>query len=220
MDDMHSSHTQAVYHICLGKESKMLDRVFICSPYRGNTKVNLDNAIRYCRMADVYSKLPIAPHVYFTRVFPDENAWHDRYIGMYWGKQLMADCKEIWIFCNELTEGMIEEIAEAKRLGIAMKFFNVNREEINDDNYLIHTEIGPAYRRLISQYYGESFYFAERIPDYAGKNHDQGESGERKNEEVSSRKDASVKTVCTVNAQNRGAITSLIKNVFGRCRLQ
>ncbi len=167
-------------------------------------------------MADVYSKLPIAPHVYFTRVFPDENAWHDRYIGMYWGKQLMADCKEIWIFCNELTEGMIEEIAEAKRLGIEMKFFNVEREEINDDNYLIHTEIGPAYRRLISQYYGESFYLPDRMPEYAGVAHDQNKSDTQKTVDTSSREDVSVKTKCAGKPQNKGGIGTLIKYVFGR----
>ena len=193
----------------------MLDRVFICSPYRGNAKVNLENAIRYCRMADVYSKLPIAPHVYFTRVFPNENAWHDRYIGMYWGKQLMADCKEIWIFCNELTEGMIEEITEAKRLGIGMKFFNVEREEINDDNYLIHTEIGPAYRRLISRYYGESFSFSDGMPEYAGISHDRNESGKQKTDDQS-REDGAIKTRSDARVPNKGRIGSLIKKVFGR----
>jgi hypothetical protein len=70
----------------------------------------------------------------------------------------MGDCKQIWIFCNELTESMIQEITEAKKLGLEMKFFNVNQEELNDDNYLLHTEIGPAYRRLIAEHYGDRFY--------------------------------------------------------------
>ena len=107
-----------------------MNKVFICSPYRGDTKKNLEKAIKYCEMADEYCKLPIAPHVYFTRVFPEEN-WHSRFIGMLWGKDLMQYCSEIWIFCNELTEGMIEEISEAKKLGLNMKFYNEKQEEIN-----------------------------------------------------------------------------------------
>ena len=134
-----------------------MDKVFICSPYKGNLKKNLENAIGYCRMADIYSKLPIAPHVYFTRVFPEEG-WRGRYTGMSWGKDLMKQCKEIWIFCNELTEGMIEEIEEAKKLGLNMKFYNTDREEITHANYLIHTELGPAYRRVIAESYGDRFY--------------------------------------------------------------
>ena len=134
-----------------------MNKVFICSPYRGDTKKNLEKAIKYCEMADEYCKLPIAPHVYFTRVFPEED-WRARHVGMIWGKDLMQYCSEIWIFCNELTEGMIEEIAEAKKLGLNMKFFNVIEEEINFENYLIHTEIGPAYRRVIAEYYGDSYH--------------------------------------------------------------
>ena len=134
-----------------------MHKVFICSPYKGDPKKNLENAIKYCRMADIYSKLPIAPHVYFTRVFPDDH-WLARHTGIRWGKDLMQYCKEIWIFCNELTEGMIEEIEEAKKLGLKMKFYNTEMEEITNANYLIHTEIGPAYRRVIAESYGDRFY--------------------------------------------------------------
>ena len=142
-----------------------MNKVFICSPYRGDKEKNLENAITYCKIAYIYSKLRITPHVYFTRVLPDDESWRDRYTGMAWGKDLMQYCKEIWIFCNELTEGMIEEIEEAKRLRLKMKFYNTNREEITDANYLIHTEIGPAYRRLIAESYGDFFYLAGGYAD-------------------------------------------------------
>ena len=134
-----------------------MDKIFICSPYQDDQKKNLNLAIEYCQMACVYNKLPIAPHVYFTRVF-DEETSYSRYQGMRWGKDLMQYCSEIWIFCDELTEGMIEEIAEAKKLGLKMKFYNKNRKELNHDNYLIHTEIGPAYRRIIAESFGDRFY--------------------------------------------------------------
>ena len=136
--------------------NKNMRKVYICSPYRDDPKKNIENAIRYCRMAEIYGKLPIAPHVYFTRVFPDETP-RARQIGTLWGRDLMQYCREIWIFCNELTEGMIEEIAYAKKLKLRMKFYNTKMEEITNDNYLIHTEIGPAYRRVIAESYGDCF---------------------------------------------------------------
>ena len=100
--------------------------------------------------------IPFAPHLYFPQFLDEE---FERWKGLYWGKQIMKECKEIWIFCDELTEGMIEEIEEAKKLGLEMKFFNRKKEEINNANYLIHREIGPAYRRVIAEYYGDRFYF-------------------------------------------------------------
>ena len=130
-----------------------MNMIFICSPYRGDVKKNIENVKRYCRWAE-YDGLPIAPHLYFTQ-FLDEK--YDRWKGMRWGKELLKSCSEIRIYCNELTEGMIEEIEEAKTLGITMKFYNTNMEVLNNANYLIHTEIGPAYRRLIAEHYGDRY---------------------------------------------------------------
>ena len=76
---------------------------------------------------------------------------------MYMGLQLLTYCKEVWIYCDELSEGMIKEIKKAKELNIPLKFYNTEMEEINHDNYLIHTEIGPAYRKLIADSFGDLF---------------------------------------------------------------
>ena len=157
-----------------------MEKVFICSPYRGDVNKNLANAIRYCRKADDHCKVPIAPHVYFTRLFPVEN-WMSRTTGMIWGKDLMQYCTEIWIFCDELTEGMIEEIAEAKWLGLEMRFFNTKMEELNRDNYLIHREIGAAYRRVITDYFGDCKPFTSGCRDCAScRRYKEKQSRERK----------------------------------------
>ena len=36
--------------------------VYICSPYRGNTNENIENARKYSRFAVVHHSIPIAPH--------------------------------------------------------------------------------------------------------------------------------------------------------------
>ena len=85
-----------------------MDKIFICSPYRGDEKKNLENVKRYCRDA-AYDGIPIEPHLYFTQ-FLDEK--YDRYKGMRWGKALLAECKEMRVYADEVSEGMIEEIQE------------------------------------------------------------------------------------------------------------
>ena len=130
--------------------------VYICSPYRGDKEKNTERAKRYCRMADIYNMLPIAPHLYFT-TFLNDDSFMDRTNGMLMGLELLKYCKEVWIFCNELSEGMIREIKEARELNIPLKFYNTEMEEINHDNYLIHPEIGPAYRKLIADTFGDLY---------------------------------------------------------------
>ena len=83
-----------------------MDKIFICSPYRGDVKKNIENVKCYCNYFS-YEGIPIAPHLYFTQ-FLDEK--YDRYKGMRWWKALLAECKEMYIFADEVTEGMIEEI--------------------------------------------------------------------------------------------------------------
>lgn len=97
-----------------------MDKIFICSPYRGDVKKNIENVKRYCNYFS-YEGIPIAPHLYFTQ-FLDEK--YDRYKGMRWGKALLAECKEMYVFADEVTEGMIEEIQEARKLHIPIKFYN------------------------------------------------------------------------------------------------
>ena len=179
--------------------------VFICSPYKGDTKTNLERAKIYCQKANTYSKIPIAPHLYFTQ-FLDDNTFIGRADGMYMGLNMMELCDEIWVFADELSEGMIEETKKAKELNLPMKFFNLNQDEINDDNFLIHPEIGPAYKRLISENYGHWFNIesanvnypsnCEKCPNY--KQHkpcvvNEGDSVKRTDKAISSVEKANVR---------------------------
>ena len=104
-------------------ERNWYKRVYICSPYRGETSLNTEAAKRFCRWA-VFEKdvLPVAPHIYFTQ-FLDDNVPLQREIGMNMGIQWLNECSEIWVLGETLSEGMAREIAEAARLGIPIRFF-------------------------------------------------------------------------------------------------
>lgn len=124
-----------------------MDKIFICSPYRGDVKKNIENVKRYCSYFS-YEGIPIAPHLYFTQ-FLDER--YDRYKGMRWGKALLAECKEMYVFADEVTEGMIEEIQEARKLHIPIKFYNSDMEEIKYDALIINNRIGMGYKQIIEE---------------------------------------------------------------------
>lgn len=135
-----------------------MDLVFICSPYRGDRKTNTDRVKRYCWHTSIEQKIPIAPHLYFTQFLLDDSCV-ERSEGMRMGLDLLRRCSEMRIYCTELTEGMIEEIKEARNSNIRIRFFTPEMEELNRDNYIIHPELGPGYRRLIAESYGDRFYF-------------------------------------------------------------
>lgn len=47
---------------------------------------------------------------------------------------MLAECKEVRVYADEITEGMMEEMMEeikaAKKLNIPIKFYNSEMEEI------------------------------------------------------------------------------------------
>lgn len=100
-------------------------KVYICSPYRGNNETevteNISRAIKYCKLAVKGGVLPVAPHIYLTR-FLNDNESADRKLGLTLGLGMLRDCSEVWVFGERISEGMKTEIAEAKRLGINIKY--------------------------------------------------------------------------------------------------
>ena len=41
--------------------------IFICSPFSGDTEINIANARRYCEFAFSRDAVPFAPHLYFPQ---------------------------------------------------------------------------------------------------------------------------------------------------------
>ena len=101
--------------------------VYICSPYRGDTEANTELARTYCKMSALNGYIPIAPHIYFTQFLNDEGEQRD--LGMKMGRDMMYMCSELWVFGNEITDGMKTEIEYAKMLGIPVKKDGARRFE-------------------------------------------------------------------------------------------
>lgn len=102
--------------------------VFICSPYADDPLNNERRAIRYCRFAVQQGCIPIAPHIYFTRIL-DERVPSDRELRLFMGQVLLTKCVELWVFGSRITSGMEREIIKAEERGMPIRYFTEDMEE-------------------------------------------------------------------------------------------
>ena len=102
--------------------------VFICSPYADDPLNNERRAIRYCRFAVQQGYIPIAPHIYFTRIL-DERVPADRELGLFMGQVLLTKCVELWVFGSRITTGMERELSKAEERNMPIRYFTEDREE-------------------------------------------------------------------------------------------
>lgn len=97
-----------------------MKKVYICSPYRGDTETNVENARKYCRAAVELGCLPIAPHLLFPQ-FLDDDDIADRRRGMARAMELLFICDEVWVFgIGNMSEGMEKEVkwADSKSIPV------------------------------------------------------------------------------------------------------
>jgi|LSQX01.1.fsa_nt_gb hypothetical protein len=96
--------------------------VYICSPLKGDQKNNTGKAIRYCKLAIAKGFIPIAPHIYFTQ-FLDDNDMEERELGLQCGLELVRYVAELWVFGNNISEGMQAEIKHANSMNKIIRYF-------------------------------------------------------------------------------------------------
>lgn len=115
--------TRLIDKTATDKHKRNFKWVYICSPYHGDTQENTRKALKYCQFAAEQKRLPICPHVYFTR-FLDDNNPVMRALGLMYGLDLMFLCDEIWVCGETVSEGMSMELKEAKEAGIPIKEYS------------------------------------------------------------------------------------------------
>lgn len=106
-----------------------MHRVYICSPLGGNVSVNIENAKRYARYALECGMAPFIPHFY------DRND-KERNLGMNAGLSMLWVCDAVWVFGDEITEGMKTEIRFAEKLNIKVRYISENdlrKSEVKND---------------------------------------------------------------------------------------
>lgn len=95
-------------------------KVYVASPYAGNSKSNIAKAIGYCRYAIEKNYMPLASHLLYPQILADDNPI-EREMGLMFGLALLEMCDEIWCF-GEISEGMKLEIQAAKKMGKNIRY--------------------------------------------------------------------------------------------------
>ena len=112
-------------------EMKNQSKAYVVSKYAGDIDKNVADAIRACQYLIERHKQPIASHLLYPQILGvADTDMESRTLGLMYGLSLMAMCDEVYVFETEsgLSEGMEQEVREAKRLGKPIKYMKM--EEI------------------------------------------------------------------------------------------
>ena len=96
-----------------------MKKVYICAPLSGDVQGNLEKAKRYSEYALRCGAAPVTPHFYALCL--DDNIPEEREMGMAAGLSLLWFCDEVWVFSDQPTEGMRDEIKLANNLNIKVR---------------------------------------------------------------------------------------------------
>ncbi len=105
--------------------------VYICSPYRDDPGTNVIRARRYCRFAVAEGCIPLAPHLYFPQFLSESS---ERETAFRMNFELLKLCDEIWVFGDDLSEGMVLELSRAMTLCKTIRYFTTSCEEVTSCN--------------------------------------------------------------------------------------
>ncbi|MDW7670570.1 MAG: DUF4406 domain-containing protein [Bacillota bacterium] len=99
--------------------------VFICSPFSGNVKENIERAKRYGRFAVSQEVIPVIPHLMYPQFLSDHDP-EERMLGIEMGLELLTRCNRLWVFGDYISQGMAVEICKAKKMHIPIQYFTIS----------------------------------------------------------------------------------------------
>ena len=125
-----------------------MEKVFICSPMKGDVEKNLKLAKFVARVLIGSGYIPIAPHLYFPQ-FLDDNDQYERIKGIKMGVELMKECDRMWIIGTTITNGMEYEINEAKKAKVPARLYDEKLRQIDPATILLDDRLDADYRRIV-----------------------------------------------------------------------
>lgn len=101
--------------------------VYICSPYAGDVRKNVEFAKAACRYAMEQNYTPVAVHLLYPQ-FLDDHDPIQREAGLRMGHRVLEACDELWLCGSRISTGMAMELQEAQSLGIPVR--KISAEQI------------------------------------------------------------------------------------------
>ena len=111
------------------QKKKYLPKIYICSPFAGDTEGNIEKARRYCAFAVKQGYIPYASHLFFPQ-FMSEDDPAQRELGLFMGLVYLDGCREGWVYGETVSAGMAAEIERAQKRGIVLRYFTEQCEEV------------------------------------------------------------------------------------------
>ncbi|MGP6451532.1 DUF4406 domain-containing protein [Streptococcus dysgalactiae subsp. equisimilis] len=105
--------------------------VFICSPFSGEVKQNIEQAKKYSRFAIENTAIPVTPHLLYPQFMDDDNP-KERELAMHFNYVLLGKCQEVWVFGGVVTSGMAREINVAKKRKMKIRWFTWDLKEVGE----------------------------------------------------------------------------------------
>ncbi len=111
--------------------------VYICSRYAADedhtVEENVADAIRYSKFAVEQGCIPLASHLLYPQILPDDDP-EGRKLGLFFGKVWLDIAREIWIFSDggygSYSEGMKAEYKRAVQKGYRIRCFTEDLVEV------------------------------------------------------------------------------------------
>ena len=104
--------------------------IYVCSPLSPNSEdpdeadqevlENLLRAKRACELLVRIGALPVCPHLYLP-YFLDDEIEEERGLAEELALAALRRCHEVWVFSENISSGMVREIAEAAKRGIPVR---------------------------------------------------------------------------------------------------
>lgn len=125
-----------------------MEKVFVCSPMKGDVEKNLKLAKFAARVLINSGYIPVVPHLYFPQ-FLDDNDQYERIKGIKMGVELMKECDRMWIIGTTITNGMEYEINEAKKAKVPAILYDEKLRQIDPATILLDDRLDADYRRIV-----------------------------------------------------------------------
>ena len=73
--------------------------------------------------------MPFAPHLFFPQFLRDELP-RERELGLSMAIVMLTKCSELWVFGDDMTGGMVNEIRKAHARNMRIRHFTTDCKEI------------------------------------------------------------------------------------------
>lgn len=121
-----------------------MQKVFICSPYRGDIEHNIEVARYAGHIAAKTGYVPVIPHLIYPQ-FLDDNIPDERILGIQLGAELLKASDMMWLIGSKITKGMKYELEIAKKMRIPIRCYDEQLNRITPDTLSIDDRVNEEF---------------------------------------------------------------------------